>query len=154
MGLMNVWACKVASIFDDPVSEALFAEYERESANTLLGPCSPSREMYEAMEAAGMGQCFAAYAYGQLAGFAFVLTSALPHYGRKFASVESLFVVGSSRGGGLGGRLMNAVESYCLEAGCEALFYSAPVGSRLAELMFLWDDRYTNTNHVFCRRLQ
>lgn len=153
MSEMNIWACSVKALFDDPASAALFAEYARESANPLLGPCAPSREMYEALESTGMGQCFAARLDGALAGFAFVLTSALPHYGRRFASVESLFVVGPSRGGGLGGRLMNAIESYCLEAGCEAVFYSAPVESRLASLMFLWADRYTNTNHVFCRRL-
>lgn len=152
----GVRACRTAEIFDDPASAALFAEYERESANVMFGPCAPSREMYDALESTGIGQCFAAYLDGVLVGFAFVLNAKLPHFGRqrRFATAESLFVSGVARAGGLGGRLMNAVEMYCFEAGCDAVGLHAPVDSQLAKLMFLDEDRYVNTGYVFCRRLR
>lgn len=150
----EIRACRVAEIFDDPASEALFGEYERESANPLLGPTAPKRAAYEELESTGFAQCFAVYVDEALCGFAMVLMGSLPHYGRRYATVESLFVGNASRGGGLGGRLINVVEGHCLGAGCEAVFYSAPAKSRMAMLMFRWEDRYTNTNHVFCRRLK
>jgi GNAT superfamily N-acetyltransferase len=111
--------------------------------------------MYEVLEQRGMAQCFAAYDGEVLRGCAFVVMAELPHYGRarKFATVESLFVARAARGTGMGRYLMDAVESYCRSTGCAVLFYSAPAGSRLARLLFLNSDRYTNTNHVFCRSL-
>lgn len=148
----NIWACKARAVFEDQASAALFAEYERESAIAMLGPCAPSLERYEALEASGAGQCFAAYSGGALAGFAFVLAAHVPHHARKLAVVESLFVV-RALSGYLGGRLMNAIEDCYREAGFEDLLYSAPARSRLAVMLFLHEDEYVNTGHVFCRRL-
>lgn len=148
----SIWACKARAIFEDPSSAELFAEYERESANAMLGPCAPSLGRYEQLEACGAGQCFAAYSDGMLAGFAFVVVGPVPHHSRKLAMVESLFVA-SARSGYLGGRLMNAIESCYREAGCEDLIYHAPARSRLAVMLFLHEDEYANTGHVFCRRL-
>lgn len=150
---MEVRACQAAEIFDDPASAELFAEYEQECANPLTGSTAPVRAMYEALEGLGVAQCFAAYADLKLCGFAFVLISVLPHYGRRFATVESLFVGGAGRrGGGLGVWLMSAVEAHAKKAGCTAIFYSAPVGSRFARLLFLKKE-YRKTNHIFTRSL-
>lgn len=151
-----VRTCRVAKIFDDPASAGLFAEYEKECANALMGPTTPEREMYEALERLGAAQCFGAYVDGNLRGFAFVLNGELPHFGhgRKFATVESLFVSRASRECGLGSNLMDALESHCREAGCIAVIYIAPVGSRLARLLFLSEDKYKNTGHTFYRELR
>lgn len=150
----GIRACRAAEIFDDPASAALFAEYERESAVPLLGPTAPNRAAYEALESTGFAQCFAAYIDDRLCGFAMVLVCVVPHYGRNQATVESLFVARASRGSGIGARLMEALELHAQQAGCAAIFYSAPARSALAVTFFRHEDRYVNTNHVFCRSLQ
>jgi GNAT superfamily N-acetyltransferase len=152
MSAAVVSPCRAAEIFDDPDSTALFAEYERECANPLTGTTAPQRAMYEAIEGLGLAQCFAARADGLLCGCAFVLIAAVPHYGRRFATVESLFVLSGARMSGLGRQLMYAVEAHAQEAGCSAIFYSAPVASRLAKLLSLLDG-YRNTNLIFTRSL-
>lgn len=154
MSETRVSACSVGEIMNDPRSAALFEQYSRECANPLLGPASPEREMYEAMGASGFAKYFAAYVDGVLCGFAVVLTAMMPHYGRIGATVESLFVMREARGSNLGVMLMAEVEGYAREAGCEVVFYSAPVKSRLARLLFLSSDDYSNTNHIFAKRLQ
>lgn len=141
-----------AVIFDDPASAELFEEYAAECANSLLGPVNPQRAIYEALEPTGSVQCFAAYCAGILRGFAFVLLGPLPHYGRRCATVESLFVARAVRSEGLGPTLMRKMEDHARDMGCEAIFYSAPVGSRLARLLFLREE-YRKTNHIFTRRL-
>jgi GNAT superfamily N-acetyltransferase len=142
----------VAEIFEDPASPMLFEEYSKECANPLLGVTAPNRAHYEAL--GDFAQCFAVhYVDGVLCGFAMVIAAVVPHYGRMSATVESLYVAKYARRGGLGRELMDAMESHCRQIGCTAIFYSAPVGGRLARLLFLDSDRYTNTNHVFCRRL-
>ncbi|MGA9070542.1 MAG: hypothetical protein WB424_09835, partial [Terracidiphilus sp.] len=94
-----ICTCNAAMIFQDPASAELIAEYERECANPLLGPCAPQPEMYASLEEQGAAQCFAAYKDQTLIGFAFVLTTPLPHYEleRKFATVESFFVASVAR---------------------------------------------------------
>lgn len=131
----------------------MFAAYSEECANPLCGPTARSREAYESLELAGAAQCFGAYVDGELQGFACVFTAALPHYGRKFASVESLFVLPAARASELGRFLMSEAERFARAAGCVAIFYSARVGGNLDRLLMLLDD-YALTNHVFCRRLQ
>lgn len=153
---LRVATCRAGTIFEDPACAALLAEYAEECANPLIGKTAPQREMYEAVEDLGTAQCFAAYQGKMLAGFAFVLITALPHYGqgRKFASVESLFVSRAARASPLGSELMGLMERYCCAAGCVAISYSAPVGSRLERMLFLSSDRYMNTHRVFYRGLQ
>lgn len=148
----SVVGCRAAEIFDDPSSTALFEEYARECANPLIGAPEPHRTMYQSLEWMGAAQCFGAYLDSELVGFAFLLMGPLPHYGQRFATVESLFVQGETRGG-LGKSLMKAVEEHAKQNGCAAIFYSAPVGSRLARLLFLCSDEYQNTNHTFTKRL-
>lgn len=149
----EVRACTVAEIFDDPASAQLFAEYAAECANPVIGVKAPERDMYENLEACGLGQCFAVYDGGKLCGFAFVMAGALPYYALRHATVERLFVSREARAKGLGMRLMAAIEDHARKAGCAAISYSAPVGSRLAQLLFLCADQYRNTNHIFCRTL-
>jgi GNAT superfamily N-acetyltransferase len=145
--------CRAAEIFDDPLFPALAGEAAAECANRALSAPSPDRAVYEALEQSGMAHCFRGEAAGELAGFALVLVAPSGHNSMRYATVESLFVSKQHRPGGLGARLMEAVEAAAREAGSEAVFYSAHVGSSLARLLFLSSDRYTNTNHIFCRRL-
>lgn len=150
----KVVACSSGEIFDDPCWPILFAEYEHECANKLFGSTSPARETYEGLERMGAAKCFAVITEEVLCGFAFVLIAPVPHYGRKFATVESVFVARAMRGTRLGRMLMLSMEEHAKASGCQGIFYSAPAGSDFARLMFLSEnDGYVNTNHIFCRRL-
>jgi len=146
----EVRACSSAEIFDDPLGPPLIQEYAEECGNALIGKPAPRRDMYENLEASGLGQCFAAYEKGLLVGFAMVLVCVVPHYGLSLANAESLFVTRSAH---CGGQLMKALDDYAAAQGCVTIFYTAPVGSRLAKLLFLCADEYVNTNHVFSKRL-
>lgn len=147
--------CAAADIFGDRDAGDLFAEYAAECANPLLGATNPVSAMYEMLEGSGNAQCFAGYVgdpVGKMCGFAVVLTSSVPHYGRPFATVESLFVSRDGRRSSLGAELMHAAEAYAGNRGCSAIFYTAPVNSRLAKLLF-FKAEYCNTNLIFTKRL-
>ena len=148
----GIGKCAVAAIFDDPVAAALFAEYAEECSNPVSGSPLPVRAVYETLEQAGAAQCFAAYQAGALAGFAFVLKTVRPDFGMRYATVERMFAAQRSRGEGLGTELMRAIEADAIEAGCEAIYYSAPAGSRLARLLFL-SKGCRKTNEIFTKRL-
>lgn len=158
--MTNVRACRVEEIFDDPGSAELFAEYAAECANPVTGAPPPVRAMYEALEQTGAVRFFGAYCRidhpldeVRLVGFACVSIVVAPDFGLRLASVERLFVSGAARRGGLGAMLMRKIEDDARDAGCEDIRYSAPVGSRLAKLLFLREE-YQKTNHIFTRRLR
>lgn len=142
--------CRAQEIFDDPDGPLLIEEYSAECAIALLGKPAPRRDMYENLEACGMGHCFAAYEDGRLVGFAMLLIAVVPHYTLSCANLESLFV---TRAASCGGELMQRVEEYARKCGCTAIFYAAPVQSRLAKLLFLQEDLYVHTGYVFARSL-
>lgn len=153
--MSEVRKCRAAEIFDDPRSSDLIAEYSAECAIALVGKPAPQRDAYECLEIACGAQSFAAYDdAGKLCGFALIIVAIVPHYTLSCATVESLFVSRSQRKSGLGAKLMHSVEEAARWAGCEAIFYSAPVGSSLARLLSIRPDEYTHTNQVFCRRLK
>lgn len=149
--MVVIHMCRAAEIFRDPVGLELIAEYSAECSIAMIGKPAPRRDMYENLEQSGMAQCFAAYEDMVLVGFALAVVAVVPHYDLSCATIESLFV---TRGATCGGELMQAVESYAADCGCKGMFYAAPVGSRLARLLFLSADQYVHTNHVFCKRLR
>jgi GNAT superfamily N-acetyltransferase len=142
-----------ASILGAPNAQALIDEYDAECSIPMIGKISPKAATYSALEQAGMLHCFGAYAGdGTLVGFASLLITELPHYSRRVATVESLFVTPGSRPDGAGKRLMRAIEEHAHMFGCEHILYSAPVESSLA-MMLLASKPYKCTNVVFCRSL-
>lgn len=138
-----VLAIASAEIFAAP---ELLEHYAAECSIPLIGPINPQPAMYEALERAGILKCFGFFEGKTLVGFATVLTTVLPHYGKKVATVESIF---AKRGGK---DLMHAIDVYAKEAGCVAVFYSAPVGGRLERLLSA-KKNWTHTNAIFCRSL-
>jgi len=130
----------------------LLAEYAAECSIAEIGEVCPQAGTYAALERAGIVQMFGAYLDGELVGFASVILSILPHYGKKVATLESLFVGSAARSSGVGGELMNTVEDHALKAGCVAVLYSAPAGGTLERLLSL-RKAYRRTNSVFCRSL-
>ncbi len=130
----------------------LISEYAAECSISAIGPIDPQPHIYEAMENAGVSQCFGAFLDGQIVGFCNVLTTVLPHYGRKMATIESLFVSKAHRNTSAGKDLMRAVETFAKESGCVGVLYSAPAGGQLEELLLLRKS-YQHTNTVFYRTL-
>lgn len=135
-----------------PNAESLLAEYSAECSIPQIGTPRPQLEMYSALERSGMMQVFGSFVGDRLVGFASVLTSILPHYSQKVATVESLFVEGERRDTGLGLALLATAERHAKESGCAAILYSAPADSQLERLLSLLKP-YVHTNTVFCRRL-
>lgn len=152
MSEVRIASCRAGDIFDDPASAELFAEYAGECANPVTGAAPPVRAMYEALEESGAVRCVAAYCDGALCGFACVSMVVAPEFEMRWARVERLFVGRAARPTGLGAMLMRRIEDDARDAGCVDIYYSAPIGSRLAKLLFLREE-YRKTNHIFTRRL-
>lgn len=142
-----------SDILGDSNAQVLLEAYAAECSIPVLGSINPQSEIYSALEQSGSSRCFGVYEGDELVGFANELTSILPHYGRMAAVVESLYVGRSHRSGGTGIALMDAVEGYAREAGCAAILYSAPAGSRFDKLLAA-RRQYACTNIVYCRSLR
>lgn len=110
----------------------LIAEY---AAECSLPGAEPQVKMYAAMEEAGVLQCIGAYQGERLVGFVNVLTTVMPHNGKRVATVESLFVAHSERPTGAGNALLDAAEMYASESECVALLNTARKGSRLDKVL-------------------
>lgn len=141
-----------AELLQDPDIKVLLDEYDAECALPELRPSDPQLELYEVLEKSGGFQAFGVYDNGYLIGFASVIVYELPHYGKKVAATESIFVSESHRGD-IGGRLLLFIENYAKSKECVAFLYSAPVGSQFAHLLTANLDRYRHTNNVYLRSL-
>lgn len=144
---MEIWKVLAATLMHEP---ELLDQYAAECSIPTLGPPNPQWEIYYQMEAAGVFQLFAVYADGKMVGFAGVLSTILPHYGVKAATVESLYVLPEFRSKGAGASLLSAIEAHARQVGCKAILYSAPAGGQLEALL---GKRHTRTNSVFCKPL-
>jgi GNAT superfamily N-acetyltransferase len=140
--------CAVSEILD---STELIAEYAAECSIPAIGEINPHRELYDLMEKSGMMRCFMAYD-GEKIGFAILLMPVLPHYSKRVANLESLFIAKAHRKGKAGRELMRAVEAAAKEAGCAGILYSAPTGGKLERLLDA-SKPYQRTNAVFYRSL-
>jgi len=128
----------------------LLEAYARECAIPEIGKTNPQADTYAALEAAGAAQCFSVHEEGKIVGFASILTSVLPHYGKKVGVVESLFVHPDFRRYSLD--LLKIIEGYASAMGCGAILYSAPANSRFERFLNMRKD-YRQTNTVFTKAL-
>jgi GNAT superfamily N-acetyltransferase len=135
-------------ILDAPNAGALFKEYGEECSIPEIGEPNPQRAMYAWMEKADLMHSFGAYESGELVGFATVLVSVLPHYGKKIANMESFFLGQSHRRGNAGRTFMAWLEAFAKEMECAALLYNARAGSSLEKLLGAIPE-YQRTNSVF-----
>jgi len=76
----------------------------------------------------------------------------MPHYSKRVATVESIFVTESARKSGIGKELMSVIEAYAKEKGCVAILYSAPAGGKFERVLDA-SKRYRRSNSVFVRNL-
>lgn len=145
---MRIEKVSFTAIIDSP----LLKEYAAECSIPEIGEIKPSALIYASMESKGFQQCFAAYQDEQLIGFASLLTTVLPHYSKRVATLESLFVGAEHRKTGAGTALMQAVEAYAKEAQCKAILYSAPAGGKLEKVLSKRRS-LRRTNSVFTQAL-
>jgi len=144
---------RYSAILGAETASALLAEYSAECSIPEIGQPNPQADLYEKMESSGLMHCLGAFEGSALVGFAAILFYIVPHYGKKIASVESLFVAQSHRSGGTGETLMQTIESEAKSNGCAVILYSAPTGSQLERVLSLRKD-CRRTNSVFTRNLQ
>lgn len=139
------------TILDAPNAESLLAEYAAECSLPELGTTNPNAEMYSRLEAGGM-RTLAVYDGEILVGFATLLTYILPHYGKKVAATESIFVAAEHRPR-IGNELVDFIEQEARKNDCAAVLYSAPAGSRFSRMLSLLP-KYRHSNDVYVRKLQ
>lgn len=133
-------------------SEALIAEYAAECSIPAIGKINPQGDIYAVLEQSGIMRCFMAYDGEQKIGFATMLMAVLPHYGKRIATLESLFIAKAHRSSSAGRELMRTVEAEAASSGCEGILYSSPAGGQLERLLEA-SKPYQRTNAVFFRRL-
>jgi hypothetical protein len=151
MQAVTVRACTFDEIASAPNFLDLCEEYARESAITELGAPTMNCDTYRAMEAAGILRAVLAEQDGQLVGFATLIVSELPHFSKRVASVESIFIAGAARNGGAWLTLRSAVERLATECGAVGILFSAPVNGRLDAI--LPRSGYRPTSRVYFRSL-
>ncbi len=150
---MEIKAICHAEILGAPNAAELTREYAAECSIPQIGPIDPQADLYARMEASGNFQAFGMFEGERLIGFASALVYTVPHYGRRVATVESIFLERAHRNGRNGNALMNAIEGYAKEGKCEAILYSARTGSQFERLLTLRRP-YERTNSVFLRILR
>ena len=130
----------------------LLAEYERECSIPAIGATNPQGDIYANLETLGLMHTFGVFAGEELVGFGSILLSTLPHYGKKVAVQESLFISKPYRSGAIGRRLLHTLEDFAQRADCVAILYSAPTGGAFDKLLALTSS-VIRTNSIYCRRL-
>jgi GNAT superfamily N-acetyltransferase len=124
-------------------------DYARECALPEMGDVDPNLKVYETLERSGSMFTFAAFSDDYIVGFATVLIYEVPHYSKKVATTESLFVMPRFRTTPAGIRLMKFIESFAKSNGCTVFFYSAPVHSQLDKYMtFRKTGRHSNNIYL------
>ncbi len=149
---ISIKPCAVADVESAPNVAELLAEYAEESALDALGGANPQWETYRQMQAMGVAHVLGAFQGDTLVGFLVLLVSIVPHFGKPIASTESYFVARAARKAGAGLKLLHEAEQIASQAGAVGFFVSAPIGSRLAQV--LPGVGYRETNRLFYRGLQ
>lgn len=149
--MLRVLPIRVSDLIGNPDSRALLSAYGEECSIEAIGRPNPQIEQYQRMESIGLCQVFGLFSDSLLVGFASVLTSVLPHYGKKAATVESLYVAKGWRDGIGSAKLIKAIEAYAESSGCVAMLYSAPAGGSF-EAFLGGRKEYAKASSVFCRK--
>lgn len=134
--------------FDEFLNDSAFDEivsgYTFECANLGL-ETKPDRGFYRRAVDSGLAMMLGVFVDDALVGAAVVLVSEHPHYSKKLAVVESLYVLPDARIRGAGSAILEAIKDEARKAGAEGVLVSAPTGSRLEKLGRLCEWRQTNS---------
>lgn len=142
-------------VFDEIASLPEFVELAQEYANESKIEEMPEHSLnvdaYRAMEKAGIYSLIGAFSGKLLIGFVGVIVNNVPHFKIKIATAESYFVGKKHRNTGAGIKLLKAAEELASERGAINLFVSAPIGSRIEQV--LPRHGYRACQQIFCRSL-
>lgn len=150
MRTICVKSCAADEILCAPNLPELITEYGAESSIAGIGAPNFQPDMYRAMWQSGLLSFFGAFEDGVLQGFLLLLVNTLPHYGVRIGVVESFFVAATARDTGAGIKLRAMAEDEAKVRDAVGMLISAPVGSRLAEVLSK-QKAYTETNRTFFR---
>src|SRR5690606_4232312 len=112
-------------------------------------PPVPHRDIYLALERAGIVSMFGARVDGVLVGFIVLLTSMNPHYSVVLGAVESSFVAAAHRKSGAGVKLLREARRAAKDRGAVGLLVSAPLGGMRAAVR-RGSKRSDLSNEGFC----
>lgn len=130
--MISIQPCAVSEVLD---SEVLIAEYAAECSIPAIGEINPHRDLYALMEKSGLMACFMAYDGDRKVGFSILLMPILPHYSKKVATSESIFIAKAMRRCGAGLKLKRSVKDHARDAGCVGILWSAPAGSKFERFL-------------------
>lgn len=149
--MIEVRTCSVAEIVNAPNFAEFVTEYAAQSQFAQLGEARPHLDTYYVLEKSGLFHAAGAFDDGKVVGFIFSIINMLPHQGWTASTVESFFVSAEYRKRGVGLNLLRHTEKKAQECGAKVLLVSAPVESRLAQMLPYRD--YTLGNQVFVKVL-
>lgn len=135
----------IADIEHAPNVVELLDEYATECGNPDAGRVVAQWPLYHAIEDSGAMRSIGIFDEDTLIGFANVIVSVLPHYGKSVATTESFFVSAAYRKTGAGLKLLKAVEEQAVERGAIGLLVSAPAGGRFADVLPGFGYKHSNT---------
>lgn len=150
MPSLSIRPCTICELEHATNIGELMAEYAQESSIPEIGSVSAQWNHYKSMESSGLLHSFAAFEDGELIGFLLMVATVLPHYGVMMAATESFFVAQSARNTGAGLALLKAAEEAAKNIGAKGILISAPIGSRLDQIM---PKLGQHTNNVYLRGL-
>lgn len=100
----------------------LLRHWEEIAARDITGPLDVNREMYEAMDAAGMLHITTAREAGELIGYAVYFLTPHPHYrALRTAEADVFFLAPEQRKGLTGPRLLRTAERVLAERGANVI---------------------------------
>ena len=111
-------APRLAAPGDAPAVARLLDDFNREFGDATPGVPAIARRLAELL---GAGSTFAVVIGDPIAGVALVTLRPNVWYEGPVALLDELYVAPEQRGGGLGTRLLHAVERECLASGAELL---------------------------------
>jgi N-acetylglutamate synthase-like GNAT family acetyltransferase len=144
---VTVRQCCAYELEQAPEFGALVDEYALEACRADLGAIGVQVDQYKLLESHGLMRFLSAWRGQELVGFATVVATIAPHYGKKVATTETLFLSESARDGGAGLDLLKLAEQTASEMGAVGFFVSAPVGGALSKI--LPRVGFKHTNEVF-----
>lgn len=144
MESVTVRQCCATELEQAPEFGALVDEYAAEAVRAELGGINVQADQYKMFESLGMMRFAGAWRGSELVGFATVMAAVAPHYGKKLATTETLFLSKDARSGGAGIDLIREAERMAKEMGAVGFFVSAPAGGALSKVLPRTGFRHTN----------
>jgi hypothetical protein len=134
--MLEIKPVSYSEILDDARGQELIRAY---AASCIVPDAEPQRQLYEAMEKAGIIHAFGAYVRSDgltaplLVGFASVICSTMPHDGHLVATLGEMFIDLPYRSTDAEDLLLSAVEKVAVYTGCRCIICLARTDSKYSK---------------------